>query len=204
VDSGITALIGAAIGASSAIISSWITFLLQKRNEHRKWLRDKKQEAYSNAMRYLLRTKYKRSKVLAGGTTVLSREDTKEWFDDIIMLMDSLVSLSVITPREYAKGISKQATEVKRQIEDIFYSEGRGKVSIPSFIKSLDDLEQAIKAAAARDMSGEAKKAEQTQQEEEEKSEAVEQHKTTNESKGHEVIRQPDQDEDSSDKSAPL
>jgi Sec-independent protein translocase protein TatA len=47
----------------------------------------------------------------------------------------------------------------------------------------------------------EPKTGEQTQ-EEEEKRKTEEQHKTTNESEGYEVIRQPGKDEDSSDKSA--
>jgi hypothetical protein len=44
----------------------------------------------------------------------------------------------------------------------------------------------------------EPKTAEQAQQEKEEKRKAEEQHKTTNESEGYEVMRQPDEDEDSS------
>lgn len=61
-------------------------------------------------------------KIFADGFTTISKEYTKEWFDDIVSVIDGLGSLSIITPLEYEKSISRQ---VRERVEDIFYSEGK-------------------------------------------------------------------------------
>ena len=108
-DAEIVALIGATIGASLVIVSVAITSWLQRRDEHQKWIRDKKQEAYSNTLRYLFRMRYKRSKITAEGLSYIATEDTKEWFDDLISMIDSLSSLSIFAHREFEKSIAEQA-----------------------------------------------------------------------------------------------
>jgi hypothetical protein len=94
-DSTVAGLIGAAIGALAAIASAFVTSTLQARQEHRTWLRDRKQEAYANSVRYILRVLNKRSKVTAEGMTFLGQDVMKEWFDDMSEAEIWLTALSI-------------------------------------------------------------------------------------------------------------
>ena len=80
----------------------------------------------------------------------IATEDTKEWFDDLISMIDSLSSLSIFAHREFEKSIAEQAAEVRKQMETIFYNKGKGNVGL--VMKSLDDPEQEIKNASIRDL----------------------------------------------------
>ena len=67
----ISALIGAAIGATAGILGVLLTNILQTRNQHKTWIRDKKTEAYTNTLQHLFRLANKRSRLLADGKTIL-------------------------------------------------------------------------------------------------------------------------------------
>jgi hypothetical protein len=82
-DAAISGLVGAAIGALAAIGSTIVTSLLQSNQEHSRWLRDQRQAAYSNSMRYILRVLYKRSEITATSGAILGKEDVKELFADM-------------------------------------------------------------------------------------------------------------------------
>jgi len=62
-NAAIAGLIGAAIGAMAGIVGAFVTQYLQARAAARNWLRDKREGAYSNALRYLLRVHNKRSQL---------------------------------------------------------------------------------------------------------------------------------------------
>lgn len=77
-------LVGAAIGAMAGIVAAFITQHLQATAERKKWLRIKREEAYSNTLRFLLKTLNRRSDLAADGIAYLGRDVIKEWFDDIV------------------------------------------------------------------------------------------------------------------------
>jgi hypothetical protein len=54
-NAALAGLIGAVIGSLAAIGATFVTSLLQARQEHLKWLRDRKVEAYSSSLRYIQR-----------------------------------------------------------------------------------------------------------------------------------------------------
>ena len=68
-DAAVAGLIGAAIGAIAGMTGTLITAYLQAKQEHMKWMRDKRVEAYSNTIRYLVRALNKRSILTFEGGT---------------------------------------------------------------------------------------------------------------------------------------
>ena len=62
-DSTMAGLIGAAVGALAAIVSAFVASTLQARQEHHIWIRDRRQEAYVNSVKYIVRVLNKRSEV---------------------------------------------------------------------------------------------------------------------------------------------
>jgi hypothetical protein len=94
-DSAVAGLFGAGIGALAGIAGAVMTHSLQTRLERQKWLRDRRVEAYTSAIRFLIRISNKRSQITAEGVTVLGQDVMKEWFDDISEARSWLTSLLV-------------------------------------------------------------------------------------------------------------
>ena len=106
-DAAVAGLIGAAIGAVAGMAGTLITNYLQAKQEHAKWIRDKRVEAYSNAIRYLVRALNKRSSLsIEGGTftSVMGKDVIKEWFDE---LSEILVWLTRISHKAKKNGVNK-------------------------------------------------------------------------------------------------
>ena len=80
-------LIGALIGAITALLAAWLTANRHERAEHRKWLREQKRQLYSDALRSLAR-----ATVIPIGTSVASFE---AWFRELALVRESLVTLQV-------------------------------------------------------------------------------------------------------------
>jgi hypothetical protein len=137
-DSAVAGLIGAAIGASAAIAAAFVTSLLQMRQAHDIWLRDKKQEAYSNAVRYILRVLNKRSEITAEGLTVLGMDAQKEWFDDMSEALTWVTALSIYCSPNQRDQITKTLDEMRKTISQIV---SRGIPRIPLKQLSTDPLD---------------------------------------------------------------
>jgi hypothetical protein len=71
-DAAVAGLIGAALGAIAGMAGTLITAYLQAKQEHIKWIRDKRVEAYS--IRYLVRALNKRSMLTLEGSTLIKCE----------------------------------------------------------------------------------------------------------------------------------
>ena len=59
--------------------------------------------------------KYKRLSFSAEGMTFLAKEDQKEWFDDLISKIESLISLSIFAHVQFERSIAKHATEIRER-----------------------------------------------------------------------------------------
>jgi hypothetical protein len=94
-DAATAGLLGAVIGAVAGVGGSLITHGLQARLARENWLRDKRVETYTNAVRYLIRVSNKRSSITASGQTVLGKDAIKEWFDDISEVRSWMTSLVI-------------------------------------------------------------------------------------------------------------
>jgi hypothetical protein len=82
-DSEIAGLVGAGIGAVAGMSGTLLAQALQSRREHRKWVLTKKEEAYSNALRHLLKSLNTRSYLTADGIAILGINEMPNWFSDL-------------------------------------------------------------------------------------------------------------------------
>ncbi|MFF7115480.1 hypothetical protein ACFY91_24660 [Streptomyces albogriseolus] len=80
-------LIGALLGAITALAGSILSVRMQARHERTRWVRDRRQAAYDGAVRYLLRALNRRSKISVSGgriVSVIAEEHVRETFDDLV------------------------------------------------------------------------------------------------------------------------
>jgi hypothetical protein len=152
---GITALIGAAIGAMAGISAALLGNWYQSRMEHQRWIRDKKAEAYASALRSLYRLTNRRSFLLADGTPVLAREHQKEWFDDYIATVEAMGTLSIYAEKEFSRSLYQHAYKLRSEFEAAI----AGRISDSAQIEDLgqfrqmtEELEDEIVKSAARDL----------------------------------------------------
>jgi hypothetical protein len=96
-DAAIAGLIGAFIGALAGIVGAFVTQYLQARTAARNWLRDKRVEAYSNALRYLLRTQNIRSQLQMGREGKLIEQAIQQESEYVTMalLVSAIEALTV-------------------------------------------------------------------------------------------------------------
>lgn len=123
-DAAVAGLVGAAIGAVAGILGTIITHYLQSSQDNKKWLRDKREEAYLSAIRFLLRVVNKRSVITATGLTVLAQEDVKEWFDDISEAQSWLTSLTIYCSESEKNTIVKLSSEINDSVSALVGAQG--------------------------------------------------------------------------------
>ncbi len=92
-DPATASLIGVAIGAISGVTGSIVSAYMQQRRERLTFRRERKAEAYANAVEHLFRAAARRSELTAEGKPILSEEDQGQWFLD---LADGLRSLTTV------------------------------------------------------------------------------------------------------------
>jgi hypothetical protein len=117
------ALIGALAGAGGSLIASW----LQRRDERRKWVIDKRVEAYAQSLRFLNRIKAKRSDIqFVDGkmVTIFGPELTKEWFDEAAEAQHWLALLTVYCEKSSRDSILTASAEVSVAIDAMLNARG--------------------------------------------------------------------------------
>ncbi len=145
-DATVAGLIGAIIGALAVVLSTIVTYTLQAVQEHRKWLRDKRQEAYANSVKYLLRVISKRSEIsMQSGQliTVLGKDVTKEWFDEMSEALTWMTILALYCPSKQRRPILEAVAKVKMTIADIL----TGKAPINSLLAFTLAYETIVETA---------------------------------------------------------
>jgi hypothetical protein len=60
--------------------------------------------------------RYKRSGITAEGKPYLGKDATKEWFDDLISIVESLSLLSIVANQEFEKNISHHAANFRERM----------------------------------------------------------------------------------------
>lgn len=124
-DAAIAGLIGTAIGAVAGMAGTLITTYLQAKQEHAKWIRDKRVEAYSNTIRYLVRALNKRSHLaIEGGTctSVMGEDVIKEWFDDLSEILAWLSAVSIYCSKNQQSQIAYTIQIVNKAVCDFVNS----------------------------------------------------------------------------------
>lgn len=95
-DSTVAGLIGAGIGAVAGMVGTIIGQTMQSQRDHNKWQLSKKEEAYSNTLRYLLKVLNRRSQITADGIVFISKEHLPQWFQDISEAQAWMTSLTIV------------------------------------------------------------------------------------------------------------
>jgi len=119
-DPTLIGFVGTLIGALAAIAGVLLTNRLQAAREQKDWLRSKKEEAYSQSIRSLLRVSGRRSKVRSDGRALLSESDIKDWFDDCINSQHWIAQISIYSPKAFkAHRIGEKAKELKAILDGL-------------------------------------------------------------------------------------
>lgn len=118
-DSAIAGLIGAGIGAVAGMFGAIMTQSLQSKNDRRKWLLSKKEEAYSSSIRFLLKSLNRRSKITATGISVLAQNEMPDWFIDLSEAQAWVSSLTIYASSETRESINKVAYRFNSTMSDL-------------------------------------------------------------------------------------
>ncbi len=141
-------LLGTLLGGLIACLGILFTHRIQEKRERRQWLRAKKEEAYSQSCRSLLRLRNTRSRITATGSTLLDVKDIKGWFDDYVESLFWISQISLYSAGSYSTyEIGRKADRLRNCIEDLF----EGKYH---FIKE-QDVEQTLERGTRESRSGE-------------------------------------------------
>ena len=92
-DAALAGLIGAGIGALAGLAGSLISARAQDRRERENFLRQRKADAYGQAVAHLFRAAARRSHLTSEGGPILSKEDQAAWFLDIADALNSLTAV---------------------------------------------------------------------------------------------------------------
>jgi hypothetical protein len=115
-DSAIAGLIGAGIGAIAGMAGTLIAHSLQLKSEKNKWLLSKREEAYSNALRYLLKSLNQRSKITANGTAILAQSEMPDWFSNLSEAQSWITVLTIYSSDETRASISNISSKLNGTI----------------------------------------------------------------------------------------
>ena len=123
-DSAIAGLIGAGVGAIAGMAGTFIAHSLQSKEERKKWLLSKREEAYSNALRYLLKSLTSRSKITADGFTILSQNEMPSWFSNLSEAQSWITSLTIYSSVETKESINSVSKKFNASMSMMMGSSG--------------------------------------------------------------------------------
>ena len=118
-DPSVAGLIGAVIGAVAGVSGTLVAHYLRLRAERSKWLKSKREEAYVNAIRFLLKSLYTRTDIGADGTTI-RKDAIKGLFDDLNEAQIWLIHLSIYCSRKYKETILKASESFSNSFSNFF------------------------------------------------------------------------------------
>ena len=125
-DSGVAALIGATLGSLVAMTGTYLTTKNAAKLEHRQWIRHKREEAYTQSVRSLLKVKNSRSAVTVEGKAVLDKSDTKEWFGHCIDVLHWIRQISVYSRKHYEMhGLDDRLEKFETTMDKLFSGDAR-------------------------------------------------------------------------------
>ncbi|MGB3491344.1 MAG: hypothetical protein WBA57_01355 [Elainellaceae cyanobacterium] len=123
-------VIAALIGASASLIGTFLSNVLtirrdrlqwERQQEKHKldWLRTQKQEAYHNAIRYLLLSLNRRSGISADGDFYLSETEVREWINDLIEAQAALSRLTIYSGITNQEPLHSASLDLNQSIQSM-------------------------------------------------------------------------------------
>ena len=117
-DTAVASLLGAGVGALAGLSGTVVAQVLQGRREHKRWLIQKKEEAYSNCLRYLLKALNRRSRISGEGGTYLTQEDIPNFFGDLIEAQAWLTAVSIYCADQQRHVVVRASSSVNEAISE--------------------------------------------------------------------------------------
>lgn len=143
-DAAIAGLIGAILGALASLAGTLIAHWLQAKSEQRRWVLNKKEEAYSNSVRAILRVLNKRGRLVSSIPPTLSifKTEPKSWnsyadakteiVHDVGDIQFWLTQLTIYAAKEQNKKIANVLNQINEKVSHIVLyrksSEAQGKI----------------------------------------------------------------------------
>lgn len=142
----IMGLVGAMLGALTALLGTVLTDRRQTRREEAKWRRDQRSAAYDGALRHLLRAANLRSEFTGGtGRAVLRQEHQREWFDDLVHAQFWLHQLIRYCDASQLENLQATAERLDSHIARLISAQSYGEKGF----SILNVLQQCIAAVTA-------------------------------------------------------
>jgi hypothetical protein len=120
---------GAGLGAGATVLGSWLTVrhhAAQAREQAAQQqiadLHRRKEAAYSNAIRSLLRARNRRSALSAGGGSYIAKEDVGTFFDDLVEAQYWLSVLTTVCGAKQRLAIERASASLNSTVEQIVQS----------------------------------------------------------------------------------
>jgi hypothetical protein len=155
----IVGLIGALLGAMTALIGSALADRRHARQEEARWRRDQRGAAYDGALRYLLRAANRRSGLsrdMSGAGKVrgiLTKEHLWEWFNDLVEAQFWLHTLTSRCGAAQVDRIRQVADEVDGAMQFLTPIEGDEQTVLTddSIVRSLQNAVRTVAECARLD-----------------------------------------------------
>ncbi len=157
-DSSIAGLIGAGIGALAGMAGTVIGQYMQSRRDQRSWLLDKKEDTYSNTLRYLSKVVNRRSQITANGKAILSIDDTSLWFNDVSEAQAWMTSLTIYC----SEGVRTKICEALKDYNEALscfvgtdsnaIDAGKKSISSGNLIETMVKVRESVLTCARQDL----------------------------------------------------
>jgi hypothetical protein len=105
---------GAIIGGAATLLGTTLAARQHARREREKWLRDRKESAYGNTIRYLLRASNRRSEFKVEGgklVSLLAKEHVRDLFDDLVEAQYWLAVLTTACGKEQVATLERTSRD---------------------------------------------------------------------------------------------
>jgi hypothetical protein len=146
--SAIVGLIGAAIGALAGVAGAFISQRMQAGAAQKRALETKKEEAYSNTLRYMLRGQNRRGELTAEGTFIIT--DVATLIDDMVEAQFWASALTIYCSEEQRETVNTVSRDLNKTIQELV--SGGVKLGKADPISKFSSWYEEILACAREDM----------------------------------------------------
>lgn len=149
-DAAVAAIVGAGLGASATFGVSFVTTRSQARHEAASWRRDRKQTAYSSAIRALLRVHNRRSTMSAKGEPLVAKEDLGTFLDDLVDAQHWIAMLLIACEDPQRRSLEDARGSLDGLVDEMLYAPPTG-ARLRSVPDQLNEILSTVVTTARND-----------------------------------------------------
>jgi len=147
VDAALAAVLGAGIGALATVAGSALTAHQQGAQQRAVASRQRKEAAYDNAIRSLLRARNRRSVLTAEGLAVIAKDDIGTLFDDLVDAQHWLSVLVTACGSKQRQPIEAASSRLNDAVNQLTTAGAPARKGGAPLVDLADIYEDVIKAA---------------------------------------------------------